>query len=536
VANHSQGPAPDASPEKAKIAAREPQGVRLGPAFRDEDAPGRILGAPPIAIIDIGSNSVRLVVYENLSRSPTPIFNEKEMAGLGRGVASTGELQPDAIAAALSALARFRILCGAMGVTDIRVIATAAARLARNGAEFIAAAEKACGRPIELISGEREAYLSALGVVSGFVAPDGVVGDMGGGSLELIEVGNFGAGQGVSLPLGGLALQDRSGGSIKQAEKIVKDALDTLPQVEAMQGRHFYAVGGTWRALAKLHQRQCNYPLSVMQGYSMPPRDAADFAKLVERVDADILDSIEAVASARRPLLAYGALLLEQIIKRGKPKSVVISAQGVREGLLHEQLSSEERAVDPLMRAAEDYNRLRSRDPRHAAELIAWMDAFFASTGLEETPAEQRLRHVACLLADIGWRAHPDYRGEQSLNVIAHAAFIGIDHPGRAFLALAVFYRYAGLKDDPVLMRLRELLGARMLDRARVLGAAFRVGYLISAAMPGLLPKMPMLSINGKILLTTPPELASLASDRVAGRLKQLARLLGRDSRILVTG
>jgi exopolyphosphatase/guanosine-5'-triphosphate,3'-diphosphate pyrophosphatase len=273
-----------------------------------------------------------------------------------------------------------------------------------------------------------------------------------------------------------------------------------------------------------------------MQAYSMPPRDVTDFARLVERVDADILDSIETVASARRPLLAYGALVLEQIIKRGKPKSVIISAQGVREGLLHEQLSAEERAVDPLMRAAEDYNRLRSRDPRHAAELIAWMDAFFTSTGLDETPAEARLRHVACLLADIGWRAHPDYRGEQSLNVIAHAAFIGIDHPGRAFLALAVFYRYAGLKDDPVLTRLRELLGARMLDRARVLGAAFRVGYLISAAMPGLLPKMPMLCVNGKVILSAPPELASLASDRVSGRLKQLAKLLGRDSRILVDG
>ncbi len=498
-------------------------------------APGRIAGAPPVAIIDIGSNSVRLVVYENLSRSPMPIFNEKEMAGLGRGVASSGELQPEAIAAALAALTRFRILCNAMGVTDIRVIATAAARLARNGPAFIAAAEEACGRSIQLISGEREAYLSALGVVSGFIAPDGVVGDLGGGSLELVEVRGASVGQGVSLPLGGLALQDRSGGSVKAAEKIVKDALDAVPQIEAMQGRNFYAVGGTWRALAKLHQRQTNYPLSVMQAYQVTPRDAADFAKLVERVDADILDSIEAVASARRPLLAYGALVLEQLIKRGKPKAIVISAQGVREGLLHEQLDEEERGVDPLIRAAQDYNRLRSRDPRHAAELIAWIDAFFASTGLDETPAEERLRHVACYLADIGWRAHPDYRGEQSLNVIAHAAFIGVDHPGRAYLALAVFHRYAGLKDDPVVMRLRELLGPRMLDRARILGAAFRVGYLLSAAMPGLLPKMPMRCENGKVILSAPPELTSLASDRVAGRLKQLAKLLGRDSRIVTS-
>jgi exopolyphosphatase / guanosine-5'-triphosphate,3'-diphosphate pyrophosphatase len=499
-------------------------------------APGRLTDEPPVAIIDIGSNSVRLVVYENLSRSPTPIFNEKEMAGLGRGVASSGELLPEAIALALAALERFRILCEAMNVADIRVIATAAARYARNGADFIHAAEAACGRQIEVISGDREAYLSALGVVSGFAAPDGIVGDLGGGSLELVEVAGTQIGAGVSLPLGGLALQDRSSGSIKQAEKIVKDSLNNLPVIEAMQGRNFYAVGGTWRALAKLHQRQTHYPLNVMQAYTMPARDVMDFAKLIERVDADILDSIEAVASARRPLLAYGALVLDHLIKRGKPKAIIISAQGVREGLLQEQLSPAEQMVDPLVRAAEDYNRLRSRDPRHAAELISWTDRFMASTVLDETPAEKRLRHVACYLADIGWRAHPDYRGEQSLNVIAHAAFIGVDHPGRAFLALSVFYRYAGLKDDGISLRLRELIGARMLDRARVLGAVFRVGYLISAAMPGLLTRMPLEYADGKVTLVTPDDLKSLTSERVAGRLKQIGKLLGRDTRIVVKG
>lgn len=497
-------------------------------------APGRLRSYLPVAIIDIGSNSVRLVVYENLSRSPTPVFNEKEMAGLGRGVASTGELAAGAVEKALGALARFRILCDAMEVSDIRVIATAAARYARNGAEFIAKAERACGRRIEVISGDREAYLSALGVLSGFVRPDGVVGDLGGGSLELVDVLGENVGQGVSVPLGGLALQDRSGGSLKAAERIVREELDALPQIEAMKGRSFYAVGGTWRALARLHMRQTNYPLNVMHAYTLPPKDVADFARMIERVDADILDSIEAVSSARRPLLAFGALVLDHLIRKGRPGAVVISAQGVREGLLHEQLDPSDRAADPLLRATEDYNTLRSRDPAHAAELIRWVDAFLESAGLEESAEERRLRHAACLLSDIGWRAHPDYRGEQSLNVISHAAFIGLDHPARAYLSLAVFYRYAGLKDDSATMRLRELVTPRMLDRARLLGAIMRVAYLLSAAMHGLLPRMQLMATGKKVVLAVPAELSAMASERVAGRLKQLGKLLGKDSTILV--
>lgn len=495
---------------------------------------GRLSLGAPVAIVDIGSNSVRLVVYEHLSRSPTPIFNEKEMAGLGRGVASTGELAPDAVEKALNALQRFRILWEAMDVRDVRVIATAAARYARNGPAFIEQAEGICGRPIELISGDREAYLSALGVISGFADPDGIVGDLGGGSLELISVAGNAVGMGVSVPLGGLALLDRSGGVLKTADKIVRDELDKLPQVEAMRGRNFYAVGGTWRALAKLHQRQANYPLSVMHGYTVPSRDVADFARTIERVDADILDSIDSVSSARRPLLAYGALVLDHLIKRGKPKVVVVSAQGVREGLLHEQLDPAEQMADPLLRAAEDYNTLRSRDPAHGVDLVAWVDRFFASITLDETPDERRLRHAACLLADIGWRAHPDYRGEQSLNVIAHAAFIGVDHPGRAYLSLAVFYRYAGLKEDGISTRLRELTGPRLLDRARLLGAVLRVAYLMSAAMSGLLPKMTLTATEKKVVLSLPRALNSLASDRVAGRLKQLAKLLGKDASIVL--
>ena len=495
--------------------------------------PGRVPGLEPVAIVDIGSNSVRLVAYEGLTRAPTPIFNDKVMAALGKGVATSGKLNEEGVERALSALRRFRVLCDTMGIKDVQVLATAAARDASNGPAFLAEAEKAMGARIDLLSGKREADLAAMGVMSGVFRPDGVVGDLGGGSLELNDVKGVRMGKGVSLRLGGLALMDVSGRSPKKAAKIVRKALADVALLDKLKDRTFYAVGGTWRALSKLHMAQRDYPLNVMHGYVIPARDAADFAALVERVNADALANIASVSAARRPLLAYGAVVLEEIIRRAKPKSIVVSALGLREGLLYERLDPVARALDPLIESARELNLLRSRDPRHGEELCDWTDDFIRSTHIEETPEERRLRHAACLLADIGWRAHPDYRGEQSLNIIANAAFIAIDHPGRAYLALAASYRHMDGPDE-VSPHIRTLASARMLDRAQILGAATRVGYVISAAMPGVLPRTPMVCTKSKLTLTLPPELADLASERLTGRLRSLARLIGREPEIKV--
>ena len=290
-------------------------------------AQGRLDHGPPIGVIDIGSNSVRLVVYEGLTRSPTPIFNEKALCGLGREVQSTGMLAPDAVQHALDALRRYRALCDTMGVKKVLAIATAACRDARNGRAFIAQAERVCGAKIDVLSGKREAELTALGVISGVHRPDGIVGDLGGGSLELVDIHGMHTRRGVTLPLGGLALQDISAKSLKKAEKFVRKALGKVPALAAGHGRTFYAVGGTWRSLARLHMWQTGYPLHVMHGYAIPAREALEFAHLVHRVDVETLSNIEIVANARRPLLAYAALVLEYLIRIGRPKQIVFSAQ-----------------------------------------------------------------------------------------------------------------------------------------------------------------------------------------------------------------
>jgi exopolyphosphatase/guanosine-5'-triphosphate,3'-diphosphate pyrophosphatase len=488
-----------------------------------------------VAVIDIGSNSVRLVVYEQMARSLVSVFNEKTLCGLGREVQSTGLLAPDAVDKALTSLKRFHALCKIQRVGRVYAIATAACRDATNGPDFIAKAERICGVPIEILSGPREARLAALGVISGIHRPDGIVGDLGGGSLELVDVRGHRIRGGVTLPLGSLALQDLAHKSLKRAERIVKGELSELARLKAGRGRTFYAVGGTWRALARIHIIQSGYPMKVMHGYSIPAPDALDFAQRLRRLAAaNMLANIEAVSDARRPLLTYAALVLEYIIRSARPKTITFSTFGVREGLFYSMLPEAERARDGLLCAAQTLNELLSRSARHAEELIEWTDRFARVIHLRETEEDRRLRHAACLLSDIAWRVHPDHRGEQTLELIINGNFGSITHQGRAFVALSVFFRYAGLSQEnqpPVIIQ--EQVTPAMLERARVLGAAFRVAHLISAARPGVLSATHFRSRGRKLMLVFEHQMVDLVADRVGSRFKQLARLVGRSGSIV---
>jgi exopolyphosphatase/guanosine-5'-triphosphate,3'-diphosphate pyrophosphatase len=483
-----------------------------------------------VGVIDIGSNSVRLVVYEELTRSLAPIFNEKVLCGLGRAVQTTGLLGESEVAKALTALRRFHALCKLMKVGRLYAIATAACRDATNGPAFIAKAERICGVNIEVLSGAREAKLSALGVVSGVHKPDGIVGDLGGGSLELIDVRGHRVRTGVTLPLGGLALQDSSQKSIKKAVRIVRTRLAEVPQLLEGKGRTFYAVGGTWRALARIHILQSGYPLRVMHGYTLPAASALHFARRLRKlVLNNTLADVETVTEARRPLLAYAALVLEYIILTAKPETVMFSSFGVREGLLYEMLPEQVRREDGLISTARHLNDLRSRSPDHADDLIDWTDRFVRAAKIGETEEDRRLRHAACLLSDLGWRAHPDYRGDETLHVIANGNFGAATHEERVFLALAVYFRYAGIgeKNQPR-TGLSVLLTPAMTERARLVGQMLRVGHLVSAAHPGVLPATHFRNRGRKLILAFDRRFGGLVGDRIANRFKQLARLAGR--------
>jgi exopolyphosphatase/guanosine-5'-triphosphate,3'-diphosphate pyrophosphatase len=493
-----------------------------------------LAGDGPFAVVDIGSNSVRLVIYERQCRAPSVLFNEKILAGLGKGIAKTGRLNDASVEVALTAARRFRQLADHWSVTQFHVLATAASREASNGADFIAELERICRVQVQVLSGSEEARMAALGIIAGVYGPDGVVGDLGGGSLELVEVRGSRIGDGRTYGLGGIRLSELADGSLRKAEKIASDILERSDRLPAVAGRSFYAVGGTWRSLARLHMFQSDYPLHVMQNYAIAAPDALEFCRIVARGDIDSINRIEVVSKQRRELLGFGAIVLGQIIRIGKPKQVVMSALGLREGHLYDLLPPQEQMRDPLVAAAEELAVLRSRSPIHARELIPWTKAVLDAFGIRETEEEERLRITVCLLADIGWRTHPDYRGEQSLNIVANGAFVGVDHPGRAFLALTIFYRHMGLIDDALSPRLRELAPIRLKERARVIGAAFRVAFILSAGMAGTLPSTRIALKSDVLTLQLPAALASLDGEVVRRRLKQLAKLGNMDGQVEV--
>jgi exopolyphosphatase/guanosine-5'-triphosphate,3'-diphosphate pyrophosphatase len=338
---------------------------------------------------------------------------------------------------------------------------------------------------------------------------------------------------GATLPLGPLRLMDMSGGSIGKARQIIGEYLDALPLVAASKGRTLYAVGGTWRNLARIHMAQTRYPLHVLHQYQVGREQARSVADLVAHLSASSLKDIRAVSRSRSDTMPYGALVLEQLLARSRVKDMVVSIYGVREGLLYSKLPKAKRQADALLSSCWEFCCRYARSPDHELELIDWTDRLFAHPSFAESPAERRLRHAACLLADIGWRAHPDYRAERSLGMISQAAFVDIDHPGRIFLALTIFYRYEGEGDESRSHELSRLVDDKALERAQVLSSAFRLAYILTAAMPGMLPTIPLTAGPGKALvLKIPKRYADLLGERVEKRLSVLAGQLGRIARI----
>ncbi|MGE0857408.1 MAG: exopolyphosphatase, partial [Hyphomicrobiaceae bacterium] len=473
----------------------------------------REAGTPePIGVVDIGSNSVRLVIYEGAIRAPAPLFNEKVLCGLGRSLASTGHLGEDGVEKALAALTRFHAIARNMGVKNVKAVATAAVREASDGADFIRRGEKALGTRIAVLSGDGEARLAASGIMMGFTEADGVAGDLGGGSLELIDIASGKLKDSTTLPLGGLRLMDTSKGRLDKAADIAAAEIAGVDWLGNAKGRPFYAVGGTWRALGKLYMEQVNYPLRVMHGFTLPTSTVLAFLSSISKPKKiSSITGIGEVSKARRDVLPYGVVVLEALLKRLQPSHVVFSVFGIREGLLYAMLSPEERALDPLISYCENYARLRSRSVEHARELCQWTDTLFASIDPNETAAERRLRHAACLLSDIGWRAHPDYRGEQSLNVVAHAGLGGIDHAGRMFLALSVYFRHAGAgesRGEHLSERLKSAVSKRALQRARIIGAAIRAAHMLSIGRSGIIDLTELQVEGDRLVLRIPAEFA----------------------------
>ena len=482
-----------------------------------------------IAVVDVGSNSVRLVVFTGPDRSPTPIFNEKILAGLGRNLAETGKLDPQGIETAIAAVRRFVVLAERMQVATFDVVATAAVREASDGPAFIERIKRDCGITPRILSGAEEARFSALGVVSGIPDADGIMGDLGGGSLELVTLDKSTLGNHATLPLGPFRLAHLS---LSAARDRADEALASLPWLDQGRGRSLYLVGGAWRAIARVHMAQTNYPLHIIHHYQMPAGEMADMARLLSRQSRDSIARTVGVPKRRMETVPLAALVLRRLIKRVKPAQVVFSANGVREGLHFDVLPPAARAEDPFLALCRDMGERENRFGMHGDDLDRFIQPAFADAKGDEP----RLRLAACLLADVAWRVNPDYRGEQAFRRILRAPFVGIDHPSRAFVSLAVHARYEGHIDAPTVESSLQLVSATGRQRALAIGLAIRLGESLTGGTNAL-DEVAELSVDGKNLtLAMRPAGRAVLGEVVERRFEALAQCLNLRPAIVETG
>lgn len=493
---------------------------RLAPAIESSTQPYSV------AVIDIGSNSLRLVVYDAPRRAAHTLLNEKVMCGLGRGLEKTGKLNADGVVLAKANLQRFVALSRAAGSARIDVLATAAVRDAEDGADFVNDIEKRLGIRVRVLPGAEEGRLSALGVLAGIPDAAGVVGDLGGGSIELAAVGNGKVGAVATLPIGPLRLVEEA-----TDEKELKDIIDRHLQGVAWLDRvgesRFYAVGGAWRAIARIHMEQHGYPLHIIQGYTLARLEAQNFLDLMGRQSRKSLEKISTISRKRLEVVPLAARVLSRIVRRIGAKEVVFSAAGLREGHLYSLMDAAQQRADPLLAACVEEARACPRFGEDAEALIAWSTPLFP----KETPERLRLRRAASLLGDIAWRDHPDYRADQALRHALYMPVGGLDHHERVFLAAALAARYGGTASVDLMPPFR-LLDTESREAARAIGLALRLAYTLTGGVPGLLDGSALKLTEGKLTLTLLSDNALLAGEAVQRRLDALGRALGRSTEL----
>ncbi|MEQ8650851.1 MAG: Ppx/GppA family phosphatase [Kiloniellales bacterium] len=483
-----------------------------------------------IAVVDIGSNSIRLVVFDRPGRVPLPVFNERVICGLGKGLAQSGRLSAEGKASALPTLLRFARLAEAMQVAEVVLLATAAVRDAEDGPAFVEEAESHCGYPIRILDGEQEAILAAYGVLVGIPQADGFAGDLGGGSLELIELNQGQLGRRVTLPLGPLRLMDSSEGDRSKARALVRKALGEVPWLDEMAGRNFYAVGGAWRNMARVHMQQIAYPLHVIQHYAIGTDAAVELSGVIAQQGKRSLSKTSAVSRRRVETLPFAAIALAGVLQRTRPMQVVFSSFGLREGLLYEGLSSRERSKDPLLLIAEDFAKREARFPNLGKALLDWLTPVY----IEVRGLERRLVAAACHLGDVAWREHPDYRAPQALSRLLYYPYAGLDHPGRAFLGLAAYLRYGGNMEDDDAAGARALLSAVARHEARLLGLGIRLAYSVCGGAPPVLARTKLTIVGRRLRLRLPEDGSLPPGGALSRRHEALAQAMGLEGTQLV--
>ncbi|MEQ1688606.1 MAG: Ppx/GppA family phosphatase [Sphingopyxis sp.] len=477
-----------------------------------------------VGIIDIGSNSVRLVVYAGPARTPQAIFNEKLMVGLGANLATSGRIEEPGYSRAIEGLVRFKALVCAMNITDVRCVATAAVRDASNGADFIRDA-KAVGHDIQTLSGRDEARAAGHGVISAFPDADGIVADLGGGSLELVRVQGGTTAHHSSFPFGVLRLDALAHAHGKGFAKHIRRAVAAAGWRGEDAGLPLYLVGGSWRALARYDMLLTRDAMPIVSGHSMAPGAAQNLHRRLRQLGPGELDRLKGLSSARVGTIPAAASLLVPLVAQLQSSELIVSASGLREGLLFQDLPSDVRALDPLLVAAEVEGRRFARFAPIGAAINDWIAPLFQG----DAPADSRLRLAACHLCEAAVSANPDFRAERAAEMALHGAWLGIDMAGRQVLAQALSVSAGGAG--------RQFSDASLdtrMTRAWQWGLAMRLALRLSGGAAGVFADSILSRDDHELTLTFGSASAAMMGEQVRRRLHQLASGLGLSARVKV--
>jgi exopolyphosphatase / guanosine-5'-triphosphate,3'-diphosphate pyrophosphatase len=488
-------------------------------------------GPGRVGVVDIGSNTVRLVVYDAPTRLPIPIFNEKAECGLVRGLAETGKLYPEGVTEAIRSLRRFNLLSKSMGVERLALVATAAVREADDGPDFVERVDEIFGVPVRVVSGNEEARLSAIGALSGYPEADGLLADLGGGSFDFMEMCLGGFGNSGSVPLGHLRVMEAADGSMKAARKLVSKNLESVSWLSDISDRTLYLAGGSCRALARVFIHHQDYPLHVIDGFTIRRNEVSKLSNVLAAASPSSMGQVMGVSMSRQRTLPFAAAVVEGLLKVCDPKDVVFCGFGMREGQLLDMLPPAIRGQDPFLAGCARTAERTGRFTIAGEEIYDWMAPLFP----QRRDAVSRIRMAACMLSDIGWSEHPDYRAEHAFLRVLRLPFAGLTHHDRVLLALSIFVRYDGDADNPVAAPVRSLLTDEEIDTAEAVGKALRLAHNLSGSAPGLLPgtrfkiKDDVITL---VLLDKDDDGRDIfISEAIERRLSQLAKSLNKTAR-----
>ena len=495
------------------------------PLFEDPSA--RALSR--VGVLDVGSNSVRLVVFDGAARSPAYFYNEKIMCGLGAELAETGRLNPEGRERALSAIRRFQLLADAMGISPLTAVATAAMREAEDGPAFRAQIEAETGLRIWVIDGEEEARLSAQGVLLGWPGAYGLVCDIGGSSMELAELREGRVGKRVSSKLGPLRLKTVAGGR-KGMLKHIRAEIAALKGYMGPQPDRLFLVGGSWRAIARIDMHRRAYPLAVLHEYRMSRKDVIATCDMIGKADMEALRQELGLSEARIALVPVAAEVLRSLVEEFRPHDIAVSSYGIREGMLYEQMPQRLRDRDPLIEACRYFEAKDARIPGFGDRLFHFISPLFPGADREKL----RIVRAACLLHDVSWRAHPDYRHEVTFEAATRANLGGMTHQERVFLGLALLHRYKNSRASSRFEPLFDLLDDDQLMEAEILGKAMRFGAMLSVQTPDLMGHLSWDLRTRQLCMHPARGAEALFGEVVAARFQSLANALGAEAQIVL--